>query len=166
MLAAATTEVHAQTPVYPVQISKFIMSGNFNSTTVAAGTKTTAALAEQSWSAAQNVLYTKLDTVSNTGVDSFLFTLKTAVNSVYVWAHANTISGTNTSCKVKLWVTGDNSTAASDWVVVDSATVGAANPVYSKLINAGVKWPYSRAKLTFTGVGTHSTSWYGGVLIR
>lgn len=168
MLLSSCMVMAQGTASYPTQTPKITMAGHFNSTTVAAGTSTTAALAEKTWLGnTQNVLYTKLDTVTNSGVDSFTATLKGNYNSVYTWCNATSISGTNTSCVVKLWASGDNSSnTASTWVALYTATVTATNPVGYHLVNSGVKWPYSRFKWTFTGSGTHSTSWYGGVLIR
>lgn len=165
IIAVTGTTVDAQTGSYPAQTPTLVMSGHFNSTTAGAGTKTTSAMAERMWKQNENVLYTKLDTVSNTGVDTFKAVIKGEANSVYTWCRANLISGTNTSCTVRLLASGDNA-SANDYAVLYTATVTATNPVATYMFNSGNKWPYSKFWWVWTGSGTHSTSWYAGLLWR
>lgn len=156
----------AQQKVSIAQSAQFTTLGDYNSATVAGGAKTTAARAQTVWTAsASNPLYTKLDTVNNTGVDTMKGKLIGNYNGVYTWCHVNSISGTNTSCTVKLWASGDAGTG-TDFVCLQTFTVSATNPVAYYTFNSGNGWLYTNFWWTFSGSGTHSSSWYSGLLVR
>lgn len=163
---AATAEAQI-IRVVPAQAEEITLAGHFNSVTEAGGATSTAAMAQKTYKASsgQNVLYTRKDTVTNTGTDTLRFKLVGPYNSVYTWCHATSISGTNTSCTAKLYVTGAQS-YLTDPVEVYSVTVGSTNPIGKHLFNSGVGWPYTNGFWVFTGVGTHSTSWYGGLHVK
>ena len=107
--------------------------------------------------------YTKLDTVNNTGVDTFHEKISGPHEHVYTWCHVNGITGTNTSCVMKLYVSGDSS-GGVDWgAPVYTASVTATNPVASYLFTG---WPYTAMRWTFTGSGTQQSSWVSGLIVR
>jgi hypothetical protein len=110
--------------------------------------------------------YTRRDTVNNTGADTFNQVISSRqVSSVYTWAVATQISGTNTSCTVRLWASADSGVGVS-WIPLYTATVSATNPVGYHVVNDGAIFPYRRLRWVFTGVGTHSTWWYCGLYIQ
>ena len=106
--------------------------------------------------------YTKLDTVTNTGVDTFKGKLIGPHESVYTWCHVTGISGTNTSCTVKLWTSADSS-GGVDFIPIATFTVSATNPVANYL---WTNWPYTNWYWTFTGSGTQVSSWYSGLYVK
>jgi len=106
--------------------------------------------------------YTKTDTVINTAVDTFKGKLIGPQESVYTWVHVTGISGTNTSCTAKLWVSADSS-AGVDFIPIQTFTVSATNPVGFYLWTG---WPYTNWFWTFTGSGTQESSWYSGLYVK
>ena len=109
--------------------------------------------------------YTKLDTVNNTGVDTFKQKLAGLNKDVYTWCHVNGISGTNTSCVIKVWASADSGKGV-DFVLLQTFTVTATNPVANYTFNSGGIWTYTNFWWTFTGSGTQSSSWYSGFNTR
>jgi|GEM_PF-2025095 len=111
--------------------------------------------------------YTKLDSILNTGADTFRCKLysSNSPSTVTSWVHVTSISGTNTSCKIKLWATADSAKGV-DWKVLDSVTVNNVNPQDFYIFNSGNGFPYTNFMWTFQGAGTHQTSWYSGLLIK
>ena len=163
----ATTMATAQSlAIYPTVTPEITLWGHFNGRTAGSGLSTAAAMATTVYKYNdQNLFFTKLDTVSNTSTDTFKFKLRGSYNSVYTWMHGTSISGTNTSCTAKLYLTGD-STYLTDAVPVYTVTVGATNPIGYHLINSGNGWPYNSGFWLFTGAGTHSTSIQCGMQIK
>ena len=135
-----------------------VSSGAFKQPTAYAPVSATGTKQQFPW-------YTKLDTITNTGADTLTQKIGTVPNTVYTWVHTTGISGTNTSCTVKLQASAD-SNAGVDWITLQTFTVTATNPAGNYLVNTGATWPYTNLRWIFTGSGTHSTSWYGGLEIR
>jgi hypothetical protein len=106
--------------------------------------------------------YTGKDTVTNTGVDTFKGKISGPHENVYTWCHVSGISGANTSCVVKLWASADSGKGV-DFVPIYTVTVTATNPV---AYYAFTGWNYTNLWWTFTGVGTHVSSWYSGLFVR
>ncbi len=158
---------NAQQAICPSSPPKFLTHGSYNSSKIAGGTATIASVTPTAKLTAPSEmpLYTKKDTVSNTGVDTFKNRMTTVCNSVYTWIHTTGISGTNTSCVAKLWVSADSG-FGTDFVPVYTCTVSATNPVGYHLFNSGNGFPYLQWWWTFQGAGTHSTSWYSGFTAR
>jgi hypothetical protein len=151
--------------VFLKQVPKVVTGGHFNSSTIAGGSASYSTVTQKDYTVFP--LYTKLDTVSNTGADTVTQKITGYNNSVYTWVHVNSISGTNTSCTVSLQVTGDvcsTNCYTADWETVQTFTVSATGNPYKVLVNSGNGWPYTNLRWIFTGVGTHSSSWYGGLL--
>ncbi len=165
-ILAITVSAEAQQKVCPGQSPLIVMAGDYNSTTLAGGAKTTPLRAEKVWKASlgQNRLYTSLDTIDNTEATRFYSTLNGNYASVYTWLGVTSISGTNTSCTAKLYVSADAVYSVNP-VCVYTATV-TANTTIAHLINSGEEWPYSSWFWDIQGVGTHSTSVYSGALVR
>lgn len=155
----------AQQRVVPAQCPTITMAGDYNSTTIAGGSHVNNTGTINWLGSTQNVLYTKKDTINNTGTDTLKSKLMGEYNSVYTWCHVSSISGTNTSCTLTLYATGAAS-YLTDPVQVYSVTVSAANPAGVYLFNNGTGWPYTNWFWVFTGVGTHSSSLYSGCTIR
>ena len=169
-VTAGVTNAQAQGQgVFLKQVPKIVTGGRFNSSTIAGGSVTPSAVGEKDNSVFP--LYTKLDTVTNTEADTVYQQIKGYNNHVYTWVHVNNISGTNTGCTVRLQATADAVTGkgyAGDWKTVQTYTVSATGNPYDVLINAsgGNGWHYTNFRWIFTGTGTHSSSWYGGLMIR
>lgn len=171
LLTATAMEVCAQGQgVFMKRVPKVITGGMFTSSTIAGGSNTLSAVAEKDYSVFP--LYTILDTVDNTGADTVYQQIKDYANQVYTWVHVNSISGTNTSCTVRLQVTGDAVTGAGyagDWKTVKTYTVSATGNPYDHLVNSdlGVPgWHGTNIRWIFTGVGTQSSSWYAGLIVK
>lgn len=157
-------EVSAQQGVFEKSPSLLKTGGEINSSTLAGGSAT--AQTFKDW-ALTGPKYSKKDTVNNTGTDEIYQWLPDFARSVYTWAHVTSISGTNTSCTVKLYATGDSVyNANADWLLLQTYTVSSTGNPYVGNINAGINWPYTGFKWVFTGVGTHSSSWYVGMNVK
>jgi hypothetical protein len=140
------------------------VAGDYNSSALGAGTTRSWTPINYSYTAFP--LYTKTNTVTNTGTDTFRGKIIGEQNSVYVWSHVNPISGTNTSCTIKLWVSADSGRGV-DFKLVQTYTVSATNPISADLINStSGGWPFSNWMLTYGGVGTQVSTWYSGVMVR
>ena len=110
--------------------------------------------------------YSKLDTVNNTGTGKKSFKIATKVSSIYTWCHVTSISGTDSNCTMTLWASADSSLGVDSIQLYTSKIATTITNPYGLLINSGNGWPYTNAWWTFHGTGTHSTSWYCGLMIR
>lgn len=170
IMAMCVTGVYAQQGVSPASRASIRTGGKFNSSTQAGGSASDTSLKTRK--PAEFPLYTKLDTVSNTNADTLYQYLYGPQWGVYSWVHVNSISGTNTSCVVKCQVTGDVARGTDwsvsggtkmDWYTVATYTVSATGNPYTCAFNSGNMWLYTNMRWIFTGVGTHSSSWYCGL---
>ncbi len=151
-----------QQAVCPKDVPTVKTGGKVNGATLGSGSATASSVMTRS---VTPTAYSKIDTVSNTAVDTFKQTVGSEVNSLYTWAYVDGISGTNTSCVLKLWGVGDpdNINSATG---IQTYTVTAGTKVYPGLINSGIGMPYRGFWWTWTGSGTHSTAWHLGMVIR
>lgn len=171
-LSSLTGNVFAQggQAVFPVRAKEVTTGGLFNSSTKAGGSATASTVTARLYNVFP--LYTKLDTVTDTGADTFYQQVTGEYNTIYAWAHVNSISGTNTSCTVKLQATPDAVTGkgySGDWETIKTYTVSATGNPYSIDLakeRGAQGHPYTNFRLIFTGVGTHSSSWYGGLQVK
>lgn len=156
--------------VFTARAPKVITGGLFNSSTIAGGSATASSISEKDYTVFP--LYTVLDTVDNTDDDTVYQNIKDYYGVVYTWAHANSISGTNTSCLLKLQVTSDAVTGkgyAADWKTIKTYTVSATGNPYDHTVNIDVGtlgWQYTNLRWIWDGVGTHSSSWYCGLNVK
>ena len=161
-LLSIGAKVSAQQAVCPKDVPMVKMGGKINSLTLGSGSATASAVVTRDNTMALNTWYSKIDTVTNTGVDSIAQTVKSSTKRIYTWAYVNGYSGTNTSCTLALQRSGDV-TNANAWVSVYTVTVTAGVKGYSYEFDAfggdGFRW-------YLTGVGTHASAWYVGMKAR
>lgn len=109
-----------------------------------------------------NPYASKLDTVSNTGADTLNAIIAGQRNSETFGVVATKISGDPSSTTVTLWGTPD---AGTTWKQIVTHTL--ANQAGAQYFDDVVTGnPYTAYRYILTGVGTHSTSWKGTLLIR
>lgn len=164
-----STNIYAQggQAVFPTRVNKVVTGGLFNSSTKAGGTATASTVSDKDYTVFP--LYTKLDTVRNTGADTFYQAVKGNLDQVYIFAHVNSDSGTNTACTVRIQGSPDKMSGKSlsnDWITLQTYTVSATGNPYefnSKKDGAGAGHTYEGYRVILTGSGTHRSSWYCGM---
>lgn len=172
-LSSLTGNVFAQggQAMFPVRAKDVVTGGLINSSTRTGGSATASSVTTRSFTTFP--LYSKRDTVTNTGADTIYQGLSGQYANVYTWCSVTSISGTNTSCTVRLQATPDNVTGAGrtgDWVTIKTYTVSATGNPYegdiTKEASGGNGWNYTNFRWIFTGVGTHSSSWQVGMSVK
>lgn len=153
----------AQSATYKASSPVVSVAGHYNSSGIGLGGNYSATVIPYAISAFP--LYTHTSTVTNTGVDTVKAKILGFQNSVYTWCHVTGVTGTNTSCTIKLWASADSGKGA-DFIPIQTFTVSATNPVAYYLINSGNGWPYTNFWWTFQGVGTQVSTWYSGLFVR
>lgn len=157
--------------VYSVRAKDVVTGGLVNGTTRTNGSATASSVLSRSFNVFP--LYSKRDTVNNTGTDTIYQALSGQYANVYTWCSVTSISGTNTSCTVRLQATPDNVTGpgrTGDWITIKTYTVSATGNPYegdiTKEASGGNGWNYTNFRWIFTGSGTHSSSWQVGMTVK
>jgi hypothetical protein len=160
LVAGATTEVNAQQKVCRGQTPIITVGGYINSSTLGSGKAKDSANAN--WNSASFPLYSKVDTFTGSGADTFKFRVVGDYNSVYSWVNVTSIAGTNTSVVVKLWGSGDGLFYSPLYTNTVSAT---GNP-YGYIVNNGWGNPYSHYMWTTGSGATQTSSWNASLRVR
>lgn len=111
--------------------------------------------------------FTKLDTVTNTGVDTFRTPLNPYRNSVGFQVNVLKISGDPGDVVVTIWGS-KAATTAGGYVQLATFNIGddAGIQVFDYNVNNGVGNPYRWYMVTITGSGTQVCSWIAYCFIR
>ncbi len=160
-LTGAVTGANAQSQIYEVQHTNLITGGSFNN-----GTGTS----QKTYAVSALPLYTKLDSITNTGTDTFKAKVVGYYSSLTFQVNLLKISGTD-SASVTLWASAEsgNGTNFVQLATVGTMTNSSNTQPFSIVVNnaGGGGNPYSNYWLVVKGIGgTEVFSWQGFLLIR